>query len=700
MKLPIELLAKAVAAFPKRADEITALRQRNAAESARQLDGPEHFARRRAMIAATARESADLALERYIGSNDLLPSNYLLSGYLHATSVGRIRYLDRTTRRTAYATGFMVTPELMITNHHVFPVSTAAEFAAFAEDAAIEFGYEYDLLGRRQEPVAYALDPETFLHTHAALDLAVVAVRSMDVSGQRRLADQGYLVLDGTLGKAGAGDYATIVQHPDGREKQVALRNNEIVDNSLADVLIYQSDTAPGSSGAAVFNNEWQVIALHSAGVAKQDGAGNYLDRDGQVIPVENGRVDESRLVWLSNRGIRVSAIVAHLLSPASQVDQHPLIQTLRSPAYTNARPFTRAALPQLHPQELGLAPAPPAPAAPGPAPLEIRLRISADPPVTIQTLADNAPARPQAFEKKLEDEQDYSACLGYDDEFMGIRLPLPAPNAALRKKLARRGDAPGDFVLKYHHFSTLHHAVRRVPVLSAINVNGKQRYAELDDSTRKDRWLRDNRIDYAAQLDDAWYAKSGFDRGHLSRREDAEWGPTMAFAKTAADMTCSYANAVPQVPAFNRAIMGYHGQWGRLEQMLLEQGVAGESGKSARICVFSGPIFLPGDPVYHSVQVALSGFKVVAWFDAQGALRATGLRLSQEKLVDGIDFEVLHFDKLFKLQQRPLAWIENATGLAFAQALRDADTYDGASEAVDDAAIERLLSLPERPRA
>lgn len=700
MKLPIELLAKAVAAFPKRADEITALRQRNAAESARQLDGPEHFARRRAMIAATARESADLAFERYIGSNDLLPSNYLLLGYLHATSVGRIRYLDRTTRRTAYATGFMVTPELMITNHHVFPVSTAAEFAAFAEDAAIEFGYEYDLLGRRQEPVAYALDPETFLHTHAALDLAVVAVRSMDVSGQRRLAEQGYLVLDGTLGKAGAGDYATIVQHPDGREKQVALRNNEIVDNSLADVLIYQSDTAPGSSGAAVFNNEWQVIALHSAGVAKQDGAGNYLDRDGQVIPVENGRVDESRLVWLSNRGIRVSAIVAHLLSPASQVDQHPLIQTLRSPAYTNARPFTRAALPQLHPQELGLAPAPPAPAAPGPAPLEIRLRISADPPVTIQTLADNAPARPQAFEKKLEDEQDYSACLGYDDEFMGIRLPLPAPNAALRKKLARRGDAPGDFVLKYHHFSTLHHAVRRVPVLSAINVNGKQRYAELDDSTRKDRWLRDNRIDYAAQLDDAWYAKSGFDRGHLSRREDAEWGPTMAFAKTAADMTCSYANAVPQVPAFNRAIMGYHGQWGRLEQMLLEQGVAGESGKSARICVFSGPIFLPGDPVYHSVQVALSGFKVVAWFDAQGALRATGLRLSQEKLVDGIDFEVLHFDKLFKLQQRPLAWIENATGLAFAQALRDADTYDGASEAVDDAAIERLLSLPERPRA
>ncbi|MCG2605891.1 MAG: hypothetical protein KBO60_22800, partial [Achromobacter sp.] len=177
MKLPVELLAQATAAYPRRADDMAALRQRNAAESALQLDGPAHFARRRAMISANARESADLAFERYIGTNDLLPSNYLLSGHLHARAVGRIRYLDRTTRRAAYATGFMVTPELMITNHHVFPVATAAEFAAFADGAVIEFGYEYDVLGRLQEPVAHALDPETFLHTHAALDLALVAVR-------------------------------------------------------------------------------------------------------------------------------------------------------------------------------------------------------------------------------------------------------------------------------------------------------------------------------------------------------------------------------------------------------------------------------------------------------------------------------------------------------------------------------------------
>ena len=53
---------------------------------------------------------------------------------------------------------------------------------------------EYDVLGRLQQPVVHALDPETFLHTHAALDLALVAVRPLDVGGRRALTDQGYLV--------------------------------------------------------------------------------------------------------------------------------------------------------------------------------------------------------------------------------------------------------------------------------------------------------------------------------------------------------------------------------------------------------------------------------------------------------------------------------------------------------------------------
>ena len=44
---------------------------------------------------------------------------------------------------------------------------------------------------------------------------------------------------------------------------QVALRENKIISKKSPDVLLYQSDTAPGSSGSPVFNDQWQVETSH-----------------------------------------------------------------------------------------------------------------------------------------------------------------------------------------------------------------------------------------------------------------------------------------------------------------------------------------------------------------------------------------------------------------------------------------------------
>jgi endonuclease G len=682
MRLPVELLKRSEAAFQAAPAAVEAMRTHIATTSALALDGAEHFERRRDMIAASAREPAEIAFERYIDGNQLLSINYLQIGYAQSRAVGRIRYFDKTERKTAYATGFMVTPELMLTNQHVFPAPDAATLATLVEDAAIEFDFEFDVNGQKREVTAHPLDPNTFFYSNQALDIALVAVAPLDASGKRKLSERGYLILNGKLGKAGTGDFATIVQHPDGKEKQISLRNNEIIDRTQKEFLIYKSDTAQGSSGAPVFNDEWQVIALHSSGVAKKDAQGNYLDKDEQIIEVVNGRIDEARVVWLSNRGVRISAIIDHLTTSRPVAD-HPLIKAFSSPAYTDSRPFTALPLPTFKDSERAIE-APVVAQAPAVAvpPIEIHISIggaggAAQP--TVRTSMGPMAASALALletEKKLEDEQDYSACLGFDPDFMGVRIGMPTPSSKLRKKLAYLRDSPSSCILKYHHYSTIHHAVRRVPVVSAINVHGRYRFDQLDESTRKDKWLRDNRIDYEVQLNDDWYAKSGFDKGHLSRREDAEWGRTVDAAKMAADMTCSYANAVPQVPAFNRAIFGYKGQWGRLEQEALEQGVQLESGKAARICVFSGPLFLDDDPTYSGVQVALSCFKVIVWYDKDGNLRTTAYRLSQESLVGDIEFEALRFDRIFKPEQKPLAWIEKHTGLTFAQAMRDTDSF------------------------
>ena len=123
------------------------------------------------------------------------------------------------------------------------------------------------------------------------------------------IQERGYLILNPNVGKAGVGDSATIIQYPDGNYQQVGLRENQILDLSDPNSMIYQTDTSPGTSGSPVFNDQWQVIALHSAGVAKKDAAGNYIDKSGQPIPVVDGKVDSTRVVWVSNSGIRVSAI-------------------------------------------------------------------------------------------------------------------------------------------------------------------------------------------------------------------------------------------------------------------------------------------------------------------------------------------------------------------------------------------------------
>ena len=691
MKLPIDLLERAGVEFPHGASRVRDIRARLAAEGPLALDGLAVVERRKRMIAAVAVENVADAFERYIGENDLLPINYLLLGYLQSRAVGLIRYFDRREGREAVATGFLVSEHLLMTNHHVFPVQDHSGFDAFARDAVVEFNYEHDIDGNRSPTVQFSLAPGRFLYTSAALDMALIAVDTTDRTGSHELKAQGYLVLNGTLGKAGLGDFASLIQHPGGREKQIAIRKNEIINLDLPDVINYVSDTAQGSSGAPVFNDQWQVIALHSAGNAKKNGEGQYLDKAGEVIVPVDGRIDEERIVWESNRGIRVSAMRAHL-AQAPGVATDPLIQALFAPAYTDSRPYAFLSRPLLDADAgaamagASLAAVPPAPAPAAVAPITISISISPSGHTVVVPGAGAVAPLPAAadFEKRFEDALDFSACAGFDEHFLGVHLPMPTPGARLRKKLAFLTGSPAAYTLRYHHFSILHHAVRRVPIVSGVNVHGKYRYAALDaEGSRVDRWFRDNRIDYDVQLDDEFYARSGFDRGHLARREDAEWGTSAAKAKLAADLTCSYANAVPQVPALNRARFGYHGRWGQLEEELLEKGIENEEGKAARICVFNGPLFDADDPVFKGVQVALRFYKIVVWYERR-TLRTTCFQLSQEKLVGQIDFEVLRFDEVFRTHQVPIAKIEKATGLKFPDLLADTDTSDGRDTPVE----------------
>lgn len=85
------------------------------------------------------------------------------------------------------------------------------------------------------------------------------------------------------------GEHVSIIQHPGGGAKQIALTANQVV-NLFDHRLQYTTDTLPGSSGSPVFNDAWNVVALHHAG-------GNLL---------KNARGDR----MYANEGILVSKIL------------------------------------------------------------------------------------------------------------------------------------------------------------------------------------------------------------------------------------------------------------------------------------------------------------------------------------------------------------------------------------------------------
>src|SRR6185369_4641513 len=80
----------------------------------------------------------------------------------------------------------------------------------------------------------------------------------------------------------------------------------------------YEGDTEPGSSGSPVFNDQWELVALHHSGVPEMDQAGNFKDIDGGIWRPGD---DPARLHWVANEGIRVSRLVDHL--SAANVKDH-----------------------------------------------------------------------------------------------------------------------------------------------------------------------------------------------------------------------------------------------------------------------------------------------------------------------------------------------------------------------------------------
>ena len=258
-----------------------------------------------------------VALERIIGSTNLRPSRFLDDGARRGAAVGRVVLRTPGGASAGFGTGFLVAPNVIMTNNHVLADAQAAAASL------IQFAY---LEGRDGQinPIPVDLRPDLLFVTDEALDFTLIATEPTAGDGSS-VAVRGWIPLLGPSGKALVGEQVNIVQHPLGQPQQIAIHDNPVVD-VFDTFLHYETDTERGSSGSPVFNNDWDLAALHHSGVPRRDESGNILLATGAVW---DGNPATANLIsWVANEGVRVSAIVAHLrqvLDDGDLLDPTPL---------------------------------------------------------------------------------------------------------------------------------------------------------------------------------------------------------------------------------------------------------------------------------------------------------------------------------------------------------------------------------------
>jgi endonuclease G len=208
--------------------------------------------------------------EAIIHQDDMVPHAFMEQGAAAAKSVAKLsvhRYDNGVARMNGpnpvlyLGTGWLIAPGLLVTNHHVVNARNAGEPSAAAADlrqqvssATALFDYDYDGAPGTMLPLGEVVASDI------ALDYAVIRVTERGrmplvlAPVTLRLHDPPSQVA------------VNIIQHPDGKPKKFAIRNNLVTSADEREIR-YFTDTFNGSSGSPVLDDTWRVVGLHRGSV-------------------------------------------------------------------------------------------------------------------------------------------------------------------------------------------------------------------------------------------------------------------------------------------------------------------------------------------------------------------------------------------------------------------------------------------------
>lgn len=264
----------------------------------------------------------------------------------------------------------------------------------------------------------------------------------------------------------------------------------------------------------------------------------------------------------------------------------------------------------------------------------------------------------------KRDYERNLHFCIimsGYDPKFTGVDIPLPTFNSTLDAQILKKTSFGDDAWRKYIHYSVATNKARRSPACVSLNINQKL----LKPGQERDlKWMEDKEIGDEFQLNNDYYAKNDWDKGHMARFATSAWGETEEEAGKAGDATMYYSNACLQHKNLNRD------EWLNVEDWVKDL----EEDKNDMISTFSGPIYGPVkrflEPAGREpAEIPVAFFKVVAFIHKDGHLTSRAFIFLQDaEAVKGLGGRRL---KSHQSYQVTTTEVEYHTGLVFPEILK-----------------------------
>ncbi|WP_343668463.1 DNA/RNA non-specific endonuclease [Chitinophaga sp.] len=619
------------------------------------------------------------ATERIIRGKDnstVVPPSLRIEGF--GRPVARLHELNAAVEPKGFGSGFLVAPNILITNHHVF------ESAGSAVGCVANFGYQQDFESKQINlGWQFRLRPDIFFINYEELDFALVYVEEDAIESDKKLTELGLLPLIAAKGKVTIGSHMNIIQYPQGGIKKYTTDDNEIINiDDERGIIYYYTDTEVGSSGSPCSNDYWEVAALHYTGVPDTNEKGQWLTTKGEIW--DEHTMKESDVNWIANAGKSISKIVAYLRAlPDGNKYLQSVLANTGDPLKENKAiasegviipPFNSSNSSNMSNFNFNFYG-------------NATININNDSLPRVETTTELTElAALTAAEKKERFDEDYSNRKGYSETFIrGFKVPVPSVTKTREKELYKNFGSSVPYVVPYYHYSLVMNKNRRMVMWTACNVDYSEKFR--DNRTREDlgngAWRLDPRIPakYQIQAAEFYDPATLVDKGHIVRRDDNCWAPlkggqtdSVGIEYANAD-TFHWSNCTPQHEAFNRDTAQYTGvgKWGVLENAIKSQLEIDENDPDKdfgqRACVLAGPVLSDDDPAYMDIQYPLKFWKVFAIKSKSAGNLVYGFLLSQEDKVEEFGLEKEgkpRFNRKVKAMQKSLKYIEELTGVIF----------------------------------